>query len=44
MTDTILCSLTVTMPRILDRKQTIIGMITPVARASSIWLVRKYDG
>jgi hypothetical protein len=27
-----------------DRKQTIIGMITPVTTAHSIWLVRKYYG
>jgi hypothetical protein len=27
-----------------DRKQTIIGMITPVTTAHPIWLVRKYYG
>jgi hypothetical protein len=30
--------------RNLDRKQTIIGMITPVDKVRSIWLVGKYYG
>jgi hypothetical protein len=36
-----MCRITLTS---LARKQTIIGMITPVAKARFTWLVRKYYG